>query len=186
MTKIINFFGGPGIGKSGIAAGVYAEMKAAGLNVEMVTEVAKDYVWEERFNVLTSDQLIIYAKQHRRLDRLRGRVDYVITDCPLLMCIAYIPPNSYDLLEPLIVQSATTFDNFNVILRRADGTHKDEGRYHNEQESKEKDKEIWRLLDKYDPDYIVMPVDQNTVESTYNIIRGLETLDDQPSPQDQE
>lgn len=71
MTKIINIFGGPGVGKSGIAAGVFSKMKANHIQVEFAAEVAKDYVWEERFNVLKNDQLAIFAKSHRRIDRLR-------------------------------------------------------------------------------------------------------------------
>lgn len=170
MTKVINIFGGPGIGKSGIAAGVYASMKAAHKNVELVTEVAKDYVWENRFNVLTSDQLIIYAEQHRRMDRLRGHVDYIVTDCPLLMCIAYIPPGFYKGLEPLIVESARSFDNTNFVLGRAEGTHSDNGRYHSEQQSIDKDREIVDILGTYDPTYDVIPVNEYTVETIFRLV----------------
>lgn len=170
LTKIINIFGGPGIGKSGIAAGLYSKMKANHMNVELVTEVAKDYVWEDRINVLTSDQLIIFAEQHRRIDRLRGQVDYVVTDCPILLCIPYIPKGSYTLLEPLMAETAQSFENINIILNRAEGTHKDEGRYHDLGESIEKDEEILAIVDKYDPNYFKTPVDENTVETLYNLL----------------
>ena len=81
MTKYINIFGGPGAGKSTTAALLFAEMKSGGFKVELVTEVAKDFVWEDRSTTL-SIQPYITIKQHRNLVRLKGKVDYVITDAP--------------------------------------------------------------------------------------------------------
>lgn len=52
MTMYVNLFGGPGAGKSTTAASLFAEMKKLGKNVELVTEVAKDFVWEERQKTL--------------------------------------------------------------------------------------------------------------------------------------
>lgn len=169
LTTIINIFGGPGIGKSGVAAGLYSKMKANHMSVELVTEVAKDYVWEERLNVLTHDQIIIFAEQHRRMDRLRDRVDYIVTDCPILLCIPYVPPNAYykDLLVPLMVECALSFDNFNVILERNEESHTDLGRYHSLDESKQKDLEIMTIVNHYDPKYYTTPVDIDTVDRIF-------------------
>ena len=170
MTTIVNIFGGPGIGKSGIAAGLYSKMKAKGMSVELVTEVAKDFVWEDRLNVLTHDQILIFAKQHRRLDRLRNKVDYVVTDCPILLCVPYIPPKAYykEHLIPLMAECAVSFDNFNVMLLRNEGTHTDLGRYHDLEESIEKDKEIRQVVSLYDPVWYETPVDENTVDRVFN------------------
>ena len=46
-TVVINLFGGPGCGKSTIAAELFAILKKQGYEVELVTEYAKDKVWEE-------------------------------------------------------------------------------------------------------------------------------------------
>lgn len=81
MTTFINLFGGPGTGKSTAAASLFAEMKKKGMDVELVTEVAKDFVWEERQKTLEI-QPYITVKQYRNLFRLKGKVDYVITDAP--------------------------------------------------------------------------------------------------------
>lgn len=83
MTTYINIFGGPGVGKSTLAASLFAEMKRAGMSVELVTEVAKDFVWEERFETL-KNQLYIVSKQYRNLVRVKDKVDYVITDAPII------------------------------------------------------------------------------------------------------
>jgi len=57
MTTIINLFSGPSGGKSSIAAGLFYKMKRNGLSVELVPEVAKDYVYEERLNKMLDRQL---------------------------------------------------------------------------------------------------------------------------------
>ena len=67
--KVINLFGGPGVGKSTTASGLFYEMKKARLEVELVTEYAKDAVWEGRTSLL-DDQIYIFAKQQRRISRL--------------------------------------------------------------------------------------------------------------------
>ena len=50
-TLIVNFFGPPGSGKSTAAAYVFSKLKMAGVNAEIVTEYAKDKVWEENNEV---------------------------------------------------------------------------------------------------------------------------------------
>ena len=45
----VNLFGGPGIGKSTTAAGVFNLLKLHGIETELITEFAKDLVWEERY-----------------------------------------------------------------------------------------------------------------------------------------
>jgi len=60
MTKYINIFGGPGAGKSTTAALLFAEMKSGGFKVELVTEVAKDFVWEDRSTTLSIQPYIYH------------------------------------------------------------------------------------------------------------------------------
>lgn len=158
MTKVINVFGGPGVGKSTVIAGLFHQMKINNIDVEIANEVAKDYVWEERTNVLKEDQLIIFAEQHRRIYRLLNKVDYVIADCPLLMCIPYIPKNSYKNLEPLMVEAWNSFDNLSFLLNRPNIPYNEKGRYQNEQQAKEKHKEIVDVLNKYDVTYTSVDV----------------------------
>lgn len=87
-TKVINLFGNPGSGKSTIAAYLYSELKARGMEVELVTETAKDLVWDEDWKRL-SNQMYVFSTQLHRVDRLIGKVEYVITDSPILLQIGY-------------------------------------------------------------------------------------------------
>jgi nicotinamide riboside kinase len=88
MTKVINLFGGSGSGKSTLAAGLFHAMKVQGLNVELVTEFIKGMAWE---GVIPSkyDQPYIFGNQSKNESRLYGKVDYVITDSPLLLGPVY-------------------------------------------------------------------------------------------------
>tara|TARA_R110000851_G_scaffold199532_1_gene350615 strand:+ start:200 stop:715 length:516 start_codon:yes stop_codon:yes gene_type:complete len=87
-TCYINIFGGPGVGKSTFAAGLFHHLKRKGVECEYVSEVAKDLVWEDRQKTL-SIQPYVDAKQYRNLKRLQGKVAYVITDSPVLKGVAY-------------------------------------------------------------------------------------------------
>lgn len=88
MTTVISFFGGPCTGKSLSAALVYADMKQRGLSVELVREVVKDWAWEDR-KITGFSQYYTTAKQIMKESLLLGKVDYVVTDSPPLLGIAY-------------------------------------------------------------------------------------------------
>ena len=95
--KVINLAGQPSAGKSTTAAGLFYLMKHAGLNVELIDEYAKQMTWEKRFGTI-ADQLYILAKQNSKLERLRGQVDYVISDSPLFLGRIYNQSNRREVL----------------------------------------------------------------------------------------
>lgn len=116
--KVINIFGGPGAGKSTTAAGVFHAMKKMRLEVELVTEYAKDMTWEGRKNVLT-DQLYVLAKQNRRLERLKAHnVDWVVSDSPLVLGLIYQQPEYFKTFEPFLLEVFNSYDNINILLSR--------------------------------------------------------------------
>lgn len=45
-TIVVNLIGSPGTGKSTIASELFAKMKWEGFDVELVSEYAKELVWE--------------------------------------------------------------------------------------------------------------------------------------------
>jgi hypothetical protein len=117
--KVINLFGGPGTGKSTTAAGVFHHMKCAGLEVELVTEYAKDMVWEHRHNIL-EDQIYIFAKQQRRISRLRDHhIDWVITDSPIPLGLCYrSTTDNQDAFAQVVMQVFNSYENHNFYLTR--------------------------------------------------------------------
>ena len=85
---IVNLYGAPGAGKSTGAAYIFSRLKMAGVNAELVTEFAKDKVWEESKAVF-ENQAYIFGKQYFRISRLEGKVDAIVTDSPLILSCYY-------------------------------------------------------------------------------------------------
>lgn len=143
--RVINLFGGPGAGKSTTAAGLFYLMKSEGMKVELVTEYAKDLTYEgadARFR----NQLYILAKQDQRLRRLEGQVDYVVTDSPLLLSLAYAkPPWTAPWFEAAVLGTVETYKNFNVEVLRVK-PYQTYGRSQTEREARSLDTTITNIL----------------------------------------
>jgi nicotinamide riboside kinase len=117
--KVINLFGGPCTGKSTVASGLFWRMKMQGRNVALVQEYAQEAIWEQRQNLL-DDQIYIFAKQQRRLNRLQGHgLDWVITDSPLPLSVVYLKPHVLsDNFHKLVQEVWEKYDNRNFLLTR--------------------------------------------------------------------
>jgi hypothetical protein len=141
QSLVIDLYGGPGTGKSTTAAGLYALLKQNGVNAELATEYAKDIVWEGR-NYLLSDQLYIFAKQNRKLCRLYGKVDVIVTDSPLLLCYYY---SGNEHILALILEEMKRARHLHVMLRRQKA-YNPSGRMQTESQAKEIDAAITAML----------------------------------------
>jgi hypothetical protein len=170
MTTYINLYAGPGVGKSTVAAGVFHYLKTTGASVELVTEFVKDLVWEDRTATLAI-QPYVSMKQYRNLARLKDKVDYVITDSPLVKDMVYarifspdLPECYYDLLEHLQDSLGESIDIY--LSRHFD--YDTEGRYQSEAEAKQIDEALIAVLEDFDY-YTCAPIAQNVI----NLINGL-------------
>lgn len=119
-------------------------MKESGVNVELVTEYAKDLVWAENIEAL-SNQLHVFAEQYHRMRRLEGKVDYIITDSPLLLSNIYMTESSFEHLEPLVWEAWNSFENINILVKRG-GPYVNHGRIHTEEEALGIDEKIKQYL----------------------------------------
>jgi hypothetical protein len=118
VTVIINLFAGPGAGKSTTKAGLFFEMKQRGLKVEVVEEYAKELTYEGDFGTL-SNSVLVLAEQDRRQRRLVGKVDYVITDSPLLINSFYVKGYyANDFYRAHVSWLFDNYENFNVWVDR--------------------------------------------------------------------
>ena len=144
-TKVINFYGGPCSGKSTAAAGLFYKMKLLGYSVELTDEFAKECVWEGNVPML-KDQLWILAHQNRKLLRLADKVDYIITDSPVLLSPIYREvydgPLYSDLIDKLALECYNMYDNINFMLSRPRTTFQPDGRAQDEVQSVRIDLEI--------------------------------------------
>lgn len=145
--KVINLWGGPGSGKSTTAAGLFYHMKCAGVEVELVQEYAKDMVWEGRHNIL-EDQIYIFAKQQRRISRLKNHgLDWVITDSPIPLGLCYTKPEDLsDAFQDLVMQVFNSYDNHNVYLTRNVSYNPNGRNQKTEQEAVQVDDKLTHML----------------------------------------
>lgn len=118
MIKVINIFAAPGTGKSTTAAGLFNIMKLAGEHVELVTEFAKELTYDKAFQTL-DNQFLVAAEQDNRIRRLVGRgVEWVITDSPLPIGLAYASEEYVEWLTPTIWDAFDRYENYCVLLHR--------------------------------------------------------------------
>lgn len=114
---VVNLWGGPGIGKSTTAAGLFNLLKQSGARVELVSEFAKDLTYGKDYGSL-ENQLFILAEQDRRLRRLEGQVDFAITDSPLPLGMVYMTPEYEEWLPAAILGAYDRYQNVDVLLTR--------------------------------------------------------------------
>lgn len=152
--KVINLFGGPGVGKSTTAAGLFFEMKKMGLEVELVQEYAKDMVWEQRHNVL-EDQIYVFAKQQRRIARLVAHnISWVITDSPIPLGLVYVKPDTLgDNFSNLVMETFDSYENYNFLLSRNVAYNPVGRNQKNVQEAVDFDVKVHNLMKKYQMTY---------------------------------
>lgn len=61
-TLVVNLFGVPGAGKSTGAAYIFSCIKMAGVNAELITEYAKDKVWERNDEAFRNQASVIFSR----------------------------------------------------------------------------------------------------------------------------
>jgi len=151
-TKVINMLGGSGLGKSTTAAGLYHAMKLQGYNVELVREYVKNWAWSGQ-KVNQYDQIYIFGKQARSEYMLYGKVDYIITDSPILLSPVYekFYNDGFSMIEDAALKFLQKAHNNNVehinFLLERKKKFNPEGRYETEEQAKEVDRQVKLFLD---------------------------------------
>lgn len=143
-TLVVNFFGAPGSGKSTMTADLFAKLKWAGIDCEIVSEFAKDLVWENRSDTF-EDQVYIFAKQNHRIFRLNNRVKVIITDSPLAQSIFYDSSKSLE-FKKLVLDIFNSYNNMNYYVNRKKA-YNPNGRNQTEDESNKIAEDLRGLLD---------------------------------------
>lgn len=161
----INFFGGPGAGKSTTATYVFSHAKIEGKNIEFVDEVVKLWAFEKR-HPTSFDQLYLTAKQLRKEDViLRNNVQTIITDSPVMLSACYAKQQgfvSWQSLLQIAMDFEATYPSLNIYLNRQDKPYFQSGRFQNYDEALEMDKLVRSFLEKSGLEYHEFPYSDRT------------------------
>ena len=151
-SLVVNFYGGPGSGKSTKAAELFAILKKRGIVCELVTEFAKDLTWEQSHATL-GNQLYVLGRQYNRMFRLNGKVDVIITDSPLLLSLHYGMGTRFQTrwFDQMTRDLIGDFENVHVLVNR-DVEYSKIGRNQSDDEAQAISDNIARLLDGYGED----------------------------------
>lgn len=147
-TIVINAFAGAGAGKTTACLEICEKLKKAGYVAEYVQEYPKELVWEENMELLDGTeehQYVILQEQMKRQDRLIGKVDFCVTDSPLLLNCIYdkeLTPEYQDFVSSLF----NDYTNFCFYVERDPNAYEKEGRIHSLEESLAVDEEVKKLL----------------------------------------
>ena len=140
-TIVINAFAGPGAGKTTSCLEVCEKLKKAGYVAEYVQEYAKELVWDNNLELLNGsmeNQFTVLQEQLRRVDRLYGKVDFIVTDSPILLNTEYLKEPSPE-YSSAVQNLYGHFNNFNYFVERDVSKFETEGRIHNLEQSLEID-----------------------------------------------
>jgi hypothetical protein len=141
---VVNLVSAPCAGKSTLASKIFYKLKTLGYSVELIGEFAKELYYED--SKMIEDQIHVFSEQLRRQRRVKGKVDILITDSPLLLSIIYNKePNPF--FKDMIAWEFKSFDNLVYFLERGDIPYIQAGRFQNEAEARELDTRLIELMD---------------------------------------
>lgn len=144
---LVNLYGAPGAGKSSGAAHIFSELKMRGINAELVTEFAKDKVYEQSKKVF-ENQAYIFGKQYFRITRCKDDVDVIITDSPLSLSMIYNnDPVLGESFNQMVRDVRNSFDDMNYFVFRVK-KYNPKGRFQTEKQSDKLAKEIMDFMSK--------------------------------------
>jgi len=167
MTTVINLFGGPGCGKSTVAAQLYGYLKSQGKSVELVQEYVKSWVYLER-KPCEYDLLHLLGQQSQRESIIYGKVDYIITDSPFLLAGVYqeyLSDFKYDYVKVAAKKFIQQSEHNGVIYRnfvlKRGNSYDNSGRFENLEKAQEIDNLILKTLKDCDYYYVEINCPEN-------------------------
>lgn len=172
---VINLLAGPGAGKSTTAAAVFSLLKLHGINAELVTEIAKDFTWEQRLKTLRN-QYYVWAKQQHRFWRVKDDVDIIVTDSPLFFSLVY-GEQKPDSFYQLVMEEFNSYNNMNYYINRVK-VYNEKGRNQTEEEARNLDDAIKFKLRENRIEYTEIPGNVKGINTIANTV--LERLGVEP------
>lgn len=175
-TIVINFFSGAGAGKSTMALLTAGLLKQSGIDCEYVDEWHKMSVWLNHGNVLQHPEMML-ANQHQKLWALDGKVQVIVSDCPLLLFAPYareyVTDYPHDEFDELSLRLFEKYDNYNVWINRNATIFKQDGRVQDLEQSIVMDNKIRQFVQYYTSFHATV---DNTFAEVVELVSNITTM----------
>lgn len=177
---VVNLMGEPSSGKSVTSAGLYYHLSVSGVKSEVIPEVAKGYAWETPKDPFSGkslqhpifgQQIFLLGEQNRMLERVIGKRDVAIMECPLIMMGVYAPDKYFKSFESLVLEQFNCYNNFNILLERTHSFDND-GRVHDEDQSTEVRGKLKKFLQKNKIPYITMKTHPSISQEIMELLKS--------------
>lgn len=146
QALVINLFGGPGVGKSTLAARIFAGLKECGVESACPEEHAKLAIWSGQ-PWLLQQQTILLGRTWETIQALLSKVDVIVVDSPLLLCSVYAGSREPGAFHALCADLHRRSNRINVLLERpVHAAYSERGRMQNHEEALAFDRMIANVL----------------------------------------
>lgn len=114
---VINIFGGPGSGKTTLAARLFYALKTAGVEASQPEEHAKLAIWANQ-PWLLDEQVVLLGRTWETIHALSDKVDVIIVDSPILLCSVYARDREPAAFHSYVAHLHRRTDRLNLLLER--------------------------------------------------------------------
>jgi len=167
-TQVINIIGGPGCDKSLYSSAIVLKLHLRHKTVETVPDVGKMLVWQRDTEALRN-QYGIALHQYGMLEVLDGQVAFLVTEGALPQLLyynAHYADNVCDVgkTRQQILAWYKQFNNVNILVQRdLDKPYIRSGRYQDEAQAQQVDKDLRSVLVEEGIKFTVLPPDYKAI-----------------------
>jgi len=159
MSLRINIYGGPGVGKSTVAALVFGWLRQHGYDAELAQEWVKAWAYQGRA-MQSFDYVYTFANQLHAEDRLlQAGVEIVVTDSPIyLQCMYALHQRmkAANELWRIAKRFEKEYPSVNFFVRR-EVPYVQQGRYEDARQARDMDRFITTCLHEWNVTYRRIP-----------------------------
>ena len=156
-------------------ADLFSEMKLRGITVEMCPEIVKDWAWENRFPT-KYEQFYLIGKGIQQQARLFNKVEYIISDSPVLISSFYTYYlNNVDNLTATVKEFYKMAKLDGIVIKNffltRNKPYEPNGRYQTEEESNRIAEHLLIYMGAHDVQYDVLDCkDRDRVKEVFKAV----------------
>lgn len=113
---VVNLFGAPNAGKTGVAAGLFGKLKKHSFEVDYVPEPVRMAHYAKNEALLNDELMLFSMKNHSIQAMINGGIQVAIMDGPLLNSLVYCQADYYQHFSGLVKEVHDSYTNINLFF----------------------------------------------------------------------